>query len=322
MRPNKSRSSAAAANLAALRDDPVRQAEAALELLDPKNGLEAVRAALSVLAHHPLEQARPRLSALYEHYAANNGVRDVGAYTRTAILHALRPVLRPVDTALLVSAVTTYEFPPPEHAEEAGILRGSAVALLSQVDEQLAHFFATRLLADGYTERMSGEPALTAVRTLTALGEDLPLYFYAVQDAEQSPPEVVAECLRNLTGVPLPVVDELVKQYGAGRNLPALVGLFELLLEHQSGPCRLDFLGDFLRTTRDLDLYRYLATLMATSPSREVRSALVQAVRDERGADKQAVIQEVMDLAPEQSEFAELRKERLPPQQGARSRPR
>lgn len=306
----KARKESAAGSLASLRDNPERQAQAALALLDPKSGLEAVRAALAVLARHPLEEARPKLHGLYDHYAAHNGVRDSGTYTRAAILKALRPVLRSTDADLLLTAVTTYEFLPPDHAEEAGILRGTALALLSQVDEELARFFATRLLADGYTETMSGEPALTAVRTLAALGDLLPIYFYAVQSAQQAPPEVVAECLRNLTGAPLPVVDELVKQYGAGQNLPALVGLFELLLEHQAGPCRLDFMAEFLQVTRDEDLYRYLATVMATSPHSTVRAALAAAVRDERAPAKQAMLEEILELASDQPEFTELRDRR------------
>lgn len=317
----KARKESAAGSLAALRDDPERQAQAALALLDPKSGLEAVQAALAVMARHPLEEARPKLYSLYERYAAHNGVRDVGAYTRTAVLKALRPVMRSTDADLLVTAVTTYEFLPPGYSEEAGMLRGTALVLLSEVDEQLARYFATRLLADGYIERMSGEPALTAVRTLAALGDSLPIYFYAVQGAEAAPPEVVAECLRNLTGAPLPVVDELVKQYGAGQNLPALVGLFELLLEHQAGPCRLDFMAEFLQITRDEDLYRYLATVMATSPHSKVRAALAAAVRDERAPAKQTVIQEILELAPDQPELADVRDRRATTGKKQRSKP-
>ena len=306
-------------NLVALRSEPAKQAEYALSLLDSKNGLEAVRAALAVLAKSPREDARPRLRTLYEYYAAHNGVRDTGAYTRSAILTALRPLVRAADVDLLVTAVTTYEFPPPAYAEEAGMLRGIALVILAGVDEQLARYFATRLLGDGYTERMSGEPALTAVQILAAQEEVLPIYFYAVQNAEQAQSEVVAECLRQLTGAPLPVVDELVKQYGAGENLPALVGLFDLLLQHRSGPCRLDFLTDFLKTTRDLDLYRYLGTVMVTSPDQSVRAALAEGLRFEQAEAKLQVMRDVLALAPADPAFADLRTHLAPSRRGSRA---
>ncbi len=293
--------------LAALREEPARQAALALKLLDAKNGLEAVRAALAVLAKTPCEEARPKLAALYAHYAGHNGTRDVGAYTRSAILKALRPVLRAADTDLLVTAVTTYEFPAPGFTEEAGMLRGSALIMLAEVDEQLARYFATRLLGDGYTERMSGEPALTAVQVLAALDETLPIYFYATQNADAAQPEVVAECLRRLTSAPLPVVDALVAQYGKGENLPALVGLFDLLLLHGSGPCRLDYLASFLKTTRDVDLYRYLGTVMATSPHANVRAALAEALRFEAAEAKIQAARDVLALVPDDPAFAEAR---------------
>ncbi len=79
------------------------------------------------------------------------------------------------------------------------MLRGGALIVLSEVDEQVARYFATRLLADGYTERMSGEPALTAVQVLATQEEWLPIYFCAVQSANGAPAEVVADCLRQLT---------------------------------------------------------------------------------------------------------------------------
>jgi hypothetical protein len=292
--------------LAALRHDSPAQAAYALTLLDAKNGLEAVRAALDVLAKHPQEAARPKLRALYEHYAAHNGTRDVGAYTRSAILKALRSVARPADTDILLAAVTTYEFPPPAFAEEAGLLRGVALVILNEVDEQLARYFATRLLADGYAERMSGEPALTAAKALASQEEWLPIYFYAVQNADGGQPEVTAECLRQLTAAPLPVVHELIKQFGAGENLPALVGLFDLLLQHRSGPQGIDYLIDFLKTTRDMDLYRYLCMVMATSPEASVRAALAAAGRFEQARAKLEILRDALVLAPPDPALAEL----------------
>lgn len=292
--------------LGSFRDSPTEQAAFAVELLSAKNGAEVVRAALDVLAKHTDIRATPALHELYWHYAEKDGKRDPGAYTRTGILKALRPVMGMGDAELIVHAVTTYERYPPNFEEETALLRSAAIVLLSELDDRLAAFFATRLLADGYTEPMSGEPALTAVRVLAAQGELLPLYFYATQHQEGGHAEVLAECLRNLGYAPEAVVSEIVKQLGDSDNRAALVGLFDMLTLGPGSPRHVDFLSRFLQGTEDLDLYRYLVTVMLTSPNGDVREALAGAVRGERSADKVEALREAATLAPYTTELQNL----------------
>jgi hypothetical protein len=284
--------------LAALRNSPDEQAALAADLLVAKNGLQVVKAALDVLAKNPTPRARASLRDLYWHYAEHNGTSDPGAYTRTGILKALHPIMGMDDTDLVVDAVTTYEFLPPSFQEEAGLLRGTAIVLLAELDGRLAAFFATRLLADGYTESMSGEPALTAARVLAAYGELLPLYFYATRQKGAGHPEVTAECLRNLEDAPEVVIDELVAQFTDSEDRAALVGLFDLLVSVEDAPRHADFLSDFLRRSKDADLYNYLVTIMVTSPNEDVQNVLTGAVRNERNPEKVAVLRDALAIAP------------------------
>ena len=94
-------------HLASLRKRPDEQAAYAATLLQPKFGLEVVRAALDALARTPRPGTQDGLRTLYAYYADHNGTRDPGAYTRTAILRALRPILSAHDVDLIVGAVCT-----------------------------------------------------------------------------------------------------------------------------------------------------------------------------------------------------------------------
>jgi len=112
-----------------------------------------------------------------------------------------------------------------------GIAAIDGAVVLNDVDEQLAAYHAVRLLTDEHTSPLSGEPAITAAQTLAMQGQYLPLYGYAVR-TDATSPEIVAECLRSLKGVPLSVLRPLVDRYIASPHEIIVLGLFELLLEH------------------------------------------------------------------------------------------
>jgi hypothetical protein len=151
-----------------LAGSPQAQVALAIEIVEREKDVQALRAALEVLRAHPTWDARPALLARYAALAVEGVKRDAGTYLRAAILQALRPLLRPDDVPLLAQAAATYEYLPPTHSEEAGLLRSTALVLLNEVDGALAAYHAVRLLNDPETSPLSGEPALTAVRLLAA----------------------------------------------------------------------------------------------------------------------------------------------------------
>src|SRR5687768_2546967 len=215
-----------------LAGDAEAQTAYAATLLQPKFGLEVIRASLRVLVKHPHAAARPALAQLFDYYASQGVTRDPGTYVRSEIVRALRPIAEPADVALLERGLLTYEFPAPAFKEEAALLRSGSLVTMAELDDVRARYHATRLLADPLTDPMSGEPALTAISVLAAMGELLPLYFYATQNQAQMQAEVASVCLRSLGAIPAEAVPPLVACYEECTNPALLVGLVDLLLAH------------------------------------------------------------------------------------------
>ncbi|MCC9077002.1 hypothetical protein FKZ61_012900 [Litorilinea aerophila] len=261
--------------LQALAHEPAAQAAFAATLLTPRYGRSVHQAALAVLERHPHPPAREALHRLYQRLNARQGAADPGTYLRAAIVRALRPMATPADRSLLQQAVTTYEFPPPAFKEEAAMLRSAALLALQELDDPTVPYHAVRLLADEYTDPMSGEPALTAVRLLAAHEAYQPLYYYVTQPASHCLPEVTSECLRHLVELPEELLPGLVERYAGATEEVVLVGLFDLLLQHRTGPHHVDFLMDYLQQGAHLDACRYLAVCLVASGREELLSRLL-----------------------------------------------
>ena len=292
--------------LRSLASTPDEHGHFAITLLNARHGIEVVLAALQVLTKKPLADARPALLALFAHYTARGETRDPSAFLRATIMRALRPVVQPADADLLAQATATTVFPPPTFKEEGALLRSAALLALAEVDENLARYHAVRLLANQYTDPMSGEPALIAARLLAAYEEVLPLYFYVMQDGAHTVPEVVAECLRQLTRIPEPLLSSIIEHFATSTSSMALVGLFDLLLNHRTGPHGLDFLRKFLRDTLEMDFYRYLVTTMVAAGNEALLAELMEAARFEQRREKIASLQEALALLPPNPEISGL----------------
>jgi hypothetical protein len=285
--------------LRALIDKPDERAAYAVTLLQPKFGLEVVRAALRVLVTHPYPTARPALVRLFDHYATQGVTRDPGTYVRSEIVRALRPLCEPADIGLLEAALLTYEFPAPAFREEAALLRSGALVALAELEDVRARFHATRLLADPLTDPMSGEPALTAVTLLAAQGELLPLYFYATQEQARMQAEVASACLRSLGALPPEAVPPLVACYVACTNPVLLVGLVDLLLAHADLAVSQETFARLMVEVRDMDLYRYLATALLAAGNEDLRRLVLDAARGILEDAKHEVLADVLSEAGE-----------------------
>ncbi len=268
------------------------QTRLAIEIVAGEKDTRAVRAALTVLVERPTLEARPALVARFEHLMADGVKRDAGAYLRAAILTALRSVALPEDAPMLERAARTYEFLPPTRSEEAHQLRSGALVVLNEIEPKLAGLHAVRLLADAHTSRLSGEPALTAARLLAAQEQILPLYYYALhQPAPQS--EVLAECLKNLAGLPEAAALELVERHGASEDEVALVGVVDLALALEP----VDWVRGFMRSTTKYAVYHYLLTRLAASHAPRWLGLLAEAAAQERDDRKLRLVEEALELA-------------------------
>jgi hypothetical protein len=311
--------------LRALRAMPAARAAYAATLLQSRYGLEVVRSALQALIDHPDAAARPALHTLYDYYAANGVTRDAGTYVRSMIVRALRPICIPADLPLLAGALTTYEFPPPAFQEEAALLRAGALVTLVEVDDMQARYHATRLLADPHTDRMSGQPALTAAGVLAAQGELLPLYFYVTQALDQMHAEVAAACLRGLGGLPPEALEPLPQHFADCVQPVILVGLIDLLLEHPELAAAQRALADLLLRVVDPDLYRYLATVLLVSHLPELRQLPLDAAASIRNPAQQQVLWAVLEEGGDHADVVAARTllaARMGPAQANRTRPR
>jgi hypothetical protein len=285
-------------------ESPTERLAIALEILEHEAELRAVRAAVTAVAQQPTAEARPRLLARYDWFAANGVRRDPGTLMRVALLQALRPLATPADLPLLEHAASTYEYLPPGRSEEASPLRSAALVVLAEVDTRLAAAHAVRLLADPENSRLSGEPALTAVRVLAAQDQFWPLYYHALNAhrlaGAPAAPEVVAECLRSLAGgLPDSLAEALLAGPGgldATRDEAIAVGLIDLALARASAGYASDWLKTFLRDTRLLAAFRYLVTQIVVSHHPALLAHLAAAAGREPDRGKQTAIREALAL--------------------------
>lgn len=266
--------------LAELASSPTEQTSYALSLVETERMIDVVLAALQVITENPSAAARPVLLRKYAYLDADGIKRDPGGYVRTQILRALRRVARADDLPLLERAATTYEFMPPARSEVASEIRSNAVVAMNELDSELASFHCVRLLADSYTSRMSGEPALSAARILASQLQVLPLYQYVVSPTP-GVPEVVSEALRNLTAIPESLLKPIVDKYRETDDGVELVGLFDLILTHKQGSSFNAFVVEFVRETSLLDVHRYVLAAIVANRKTDLLASVLQIAREE-----------------------------------------
>jgi hypothetical protein len=295
-----------AQQLRALADRPEDQARYAVTLLRPKQARDLLQAALTAVRRYPLLEARTPLLKLYAHFSEQPEKRDPGGYMRRPLLDALRPLAMPEDLPLFLAAVATYERYPPKFQEEAGLVRAAGLVALNELDDRLACFHAARLLADlAHTDAMSGEPAMTATGVLAAHDELMPLYLYATLPPSLERSEVTAECLRSLTALPAALLGPLTAQYADCEDSLVLVGLFDLLLGHQSGLQEEAFLSDLLARAKEPDLYRYLTTALVAASTPATLDLLLASIRWETDRERCAIAREALMLRTDEPRVVE-----------------
>lgn len=279
-----------------LAGSPLEQAQYALHLLERDRRLQVVQAALAVLEEVTLPPARHSLLDRYAYFDAQGVKRDAGGFTRASVLRALRRVAKVEDVPLLERAATTYEFIPPGRSDEAGgAIRAAALLTLDALDPALAAFYAVRLLVDGFSLEISGEPGATAARLLASHGQLLPLYERALQPvAHQS--ELLAEVLRNLVELPASLLPALIAHLRGSQDEIVLVGLVDLLAQHEAGSEQGEALVSFLRETRLYGVYGYAVKAIVASHREALLALLPRIARDEDDERKRRSLAEAVAL--------------------------
>ena len=242
------------------------------------------------------ESADPRIRQViaqkYETLSAEPRRRDSGCFQRTALVRALRGRATTDDIALLETALWTVEI--IGRFDAASELRAAALVTLNDVDGTLACLHGARLLGDAH--EMSGEPAVTAARLLRMCGQLLPLY--SLVAGGSSTPEVRAECLRGLTGLPVSLVARLLEQYREEKDASVMVGLFDLVLGHPSRSTFAGFVASFLDRTQSIDLYRFVVSSVIASRDPVLIAVLRRADGPGENSPKGTVLREALGLMP------------------------
>jgi hypothetical protein len=235
------------------------QVELGLALLARAKNPEAIASAVGMLGESADPRIRQVIAQKYETLNAEPRRRDSGCFQRTALVRALRGRATTDDIPLLETALWTVEI--VGRFDAASELRAAALVTLNDVDGPLACFHAVRLLSDAH--EMSGEPAVTAARLLSTREQLLPLY--GVVASGGGLPEVQAECLRGLTGLPVSLVRRLLEQHRDEKESTVVVGLFDLVLGHPSRSEFAWFVASFLDRTQAIDLYRFVVNSIVAS---------------------------------------------------------
>jgi hypothetical protein len=266
--------------------------ELGLVLLGRARNPEAIASAVGTLGDSADPRIRQVIAQKYETLNAEPRRRDSGCFQRTALVRALRGRATPDDVALLETALWTHEI--IGRFDAASELRGAALVTLNDVDGGLASFHAVRLLSDAH--EMSGEPAVTAARLLAMREQLLPLYGLVASGG--GTPEVRAECLRGLTGLPVSLVTHLLEQYRDEKDSTVIVGLFDLVLGHPSRSEFAGFTASVLDRTQSIDLYRFVVNSIVASRDAVLIALLRRADGPAENSPKGTVLREALGLMP------------------------
>ena len=270
--------------------DQDAQVELGLALLGRARNPEAIASAVGMLGDSADLRIRQVIAQKYATLNAEPRRRDSGCFQRTALVRALRGRATPGDTGLLETALWTVEI--IGRFDAATDLRAAALVTLNDVDGSLASFHAVRLLSDAH--EMSGEPAVTAARLLAMRDELLPLYGLVANSG--GTPEVRAECLRGLIGLPVSLVMRLLEQYRDEKDNTVVVGLFDLMLGHASRAEFAGFIASFLDRTQSIDLYRFVVNSIVASRDPVLIALLRRADGPGESSPKRTVLREALQL--------------------------
>jgi hypothetical protein len=303
-RPDPATARRALDGLRALAPQPAAQAEWAASLLEPGQAHDVLSAALDVLARTPHDTARPHLLETYD-WLDRDRRRDPGGFLRAAALHALKPFAVPADAPLFERACLTIE-PTVQDACAPTGLRAAGLVALSRADERLAAFHAARLLVDvPGTSAFSGEPALTAVAVLAALGHDEALYGAALMGLSGVlSADVSGACLAQLGSLPASLLRTLGEDALNSGRPAILLGLADLLISAEAREAAAP-LARGLLSEGEVEVAAYFAAAIVASRQQDLMGLLRDVTALHATGERRTALEEALRLAPGREEHGE-----------------
>ena len=291
----------------ALRNDPATTRDFALGVIESESNPELLAAALRALGENVRPEDGPVLRDLYRHFAESGRKRDAGGQLRAAVLGVLWHLRDRDDIPLAIGAARTVE---QNFQGDGDIIRAAGLALLGVLDPEAGTHYALVALGANDASRMTGEPAMTAIRLLANLGHPEPLALFVVASEESTMPDLLAEAFRGLTGVPSAHLRPLIELYSPHpdsddrpRRLDdvALLGLCDLLIALELDDTVARALRQYLRVS-SLDVYAVLATSIVASRRPELIALFLESLPTEVGQPRLKIALDALRLAPQTPE--------------------
>ncbi len=265
------------------------QLDRALKIMHHSHDLDLTRHAINILGRAESIALRDELVKKYDWCDAR---RDGGAYIRSAILRAIRPIAQPADVPLLLRAMLTYEMDGP--FEVCGDLRAAALWMMNDIDPDIAASMSARFIHDPQIT-FSGEPANTAIKLLASHGNLAPIYGAVSWRSLRA--ESLAEGLRNLVDLRQELLPLLVDQYLDSEDEQVILGLFDLLLGHATRDTWAETIDRWFRTTTMIDLYGIVAIQIVGSRSEALITMLRNLRDDEVDRMRVGLLDQALELA-------------------------
>lgn len=288
----------------ALRNDPATTREFALGIIETEANPELLAAALRSLGENVRPEDGPVLRDLYRYFAESGRKRDAGGQLRAAVLGALWHLRDRDDIPLATTAARTVE---QNFQGDGDIIRAAGLALLGVLDPETGTHHALVALGTNDASRMTGEPAMTAIRLLANLGHPEPLALFVAASSEATMPDLLAEAFRGLIGVPAAHLRPLLELYAPDpgsndRPRPlddvALLGLCDLLITLELDDTVARALGQFLRSS-SLDVYAVLATSIVAGRRPELIALFLESLPTEVGQPRLRIALDALRHAPQ-----------------------
>ena len=283
-----------------MRNDPAALREHVREILADEGSPDILKLALESLGENIAPADGPLLRAVYEDFDAGGPKRDPGGDVRIEVLRALWHLRSSDDRALALRARNTSERTLQSNGE---MIRAAGLALLGVLDPERAAIEAVLVLGrdDGDVARaaskMTGEPALTAVRLLANLGETRALLLYALSgDAPTG--DVIAEALRGLTSLGTEVLEPMLATLANSDDDALLMAACDVITELPPGQAVNRIAQQMLRSPSRGEVFAFMATSIVASRRDDLVSVLIAVLPEEMSQKRLRAAHDALELAP------------------------
>ena len=279
--------------LRALRGDPALR-EHILNIFADEGDPEIVLRALEAFTDLVRPVDREVLLDLYAYFNENGPRRDPTGPVRVEILRALWHIRSSEDRDFAKNAARTRE---PGLNGNGEMIRAAGLALLGAIDPDGGAYEAARVLGTRDASQFSGEPSTTAVRLLASLGQSAMVLMYAL-DPPSGAPDLRAEAIRSLAGVPIEFLTDLLVGVGEIEDESILVALSDLAVEIPPSPEVRKLVADLLAAAPRGELYEFLASSLVASRRQDLIDVLIEGLASETSAKRLKAAHDALQLAP------------------------